>query len=155
MTTLKFSASAAYGQRGHFIARIKGRNSKYTFEYEFIGKASGKRGEYKSADVDDPGLYIERDIDRKGGHKEAFYVVAIDPRDGKITGVPCDKSTAMRLAKALDAGSVDWAAELVKLDPAPVAAEPVAPVAVDRAALETERAALVARLAEIDAELAK
>ncbi len=54
---ITLSASADFGKTGQYVARIVGRDSKFTFNREFIGRKFGKRNETSQADVDDPGLY--------------------------------------------------------------------------------------------------
>lgn len=98
---ITISAWASYGNGGkQFVARITGRDSKYTFDREFIGKRCGKRDESTEADVDEPGLYECRNIDRKGNADDNYYVI-LGGEDtlGKHT---IDKSDAMKIAKRLD-----------------------------------------------------
>lgn len=99
---IKLNASADFGHTGQYVARITGRNSKYTFEREFLGKKSGKRNEYSEAMVDDPGLYEERDVTRKG-KKERYYIV-INDLAGELCGFSAKTEDAMKIAKALDSG---------------------------------------------------
>jgi hypothetical protein len=103
------SASASYGNHGQYVARITGRDNKYTFEREFLGRKTGKRGEDTSADVDEPGLYETCSVGKRG--KESTYWVLLDcPQLGIGTKgdtmrlLEMDKSDAMKVAKALDAG---------------------------------------------------
>lgn len=108
--TITLTASAKFGYGGkQFIARITGRDPKFTFQREFLGRKEGKRGETTSVEVDEPGLYEIRDIDRKGNADESYCLIYED--GGDIGKVALDKSEAMALAKRLDAGSVDWARE--------------------------------------------
>jgi hypothetical protein len=101
MITLNASARYGYGGK-QFIARITGRNSKFTFDYEFIGKKGGKRNESSEADVDDPGLYICRDIDSKGRVEDRFRLIVGEGDAQKV--VRTDKEDAMKIAKAMDSG---------------------------------------------------
>lgn len=112
MTTITLTANAKFGQSGQFVARINGRDSKFTFNREFIGSKSGKRGETTSAEVDDPGLYEERDVDSKG-RKEDSYVLVYPTKDGGLSFVRgIAKDLAMTIAKRMDAGeSIDWRRE--------------------------------------------
>lgn len=100
MITLK--ATADYGQAGQFIARITGRDSKFTFEREFLGRKSGKRNETTTVDIDTEGLYECCDIHRKRGKQSSFYLVC------EVAGTPIqynsDKEDAMAVAKAMDSG---------------------------------------------------
>lgn len=81
-----------------YIARITGRNSKMTFEREFIGKTS--------ADVDTPGLYEIRGVDKKGRAEEPEYVLILQcgDRGDQVEEVASDKPDAMKIAKAMDEG---------------------------------------------------
>ena len=101
MITLR--ASASYGNGGkQYIARITGRNSKFTFEREFIGRKGGKRNEDCEASVDMPGLYEIRDIDRKGNVDDNYVLLV--PRGEKLEQCSADKADAMKIAKGLDDG---------------------------------------------------
>lgn len=101
---IHLTASASYGNGGkQYIARITGRDAKFTFAREFIGRKGGKRGESSEADVDDAGLYITCDIDRKG-NKDETYVV-IEEKDGGLVKENTKKEDAMTLAKLLDSVS--------------------------------------------------
>lgn len=105
---ITLSASASYGSGGkQYIARIVGRNSKMTFEREFVGSKRGKRGEHSEADLDTPGLYECRDIGRKGD-KEDRYVLLIEVDVGadepELLQFPCNKEDALKIGKAMDAG---------------------------------------------------
>jgi hypothetical protein len=100
-STITLSASAAYGYSGkQYIARITGRDSKFTFFREFIGRKGGKRGDISEATVDDAGLYMTCDIDNKGRKDETFWVV--EEKDGGIVKECCATEEAMKLAKMLD-----------------------------------------------------
>jgi hypothetical protein len=101
MGTIKLSASADYGLSGQYVARILGRNSKFTFNREFIGSKSGKRGEFTSATVDDAGLYEARDVTRKGKLEHYLLVIEVD---GELKLLKSDLDDAMKIAKALDDG---------------------------------------------------
>lgn len=84
------------GAKNAYIARITGRDSKMTFAREFIGA--------ERADVDTPGLYETRDVDKKGHGETPEYWLLL-PIDGDdVQCVETDKETAMKIAKALDAG---------------------------------------------------
>lgn len=107
-STITLTANAKFGQSGQFVARINGRDSKFTFNREFIGGKSGKRGETTSAEVDDPGLYEQRDVDSKG-RKEDSYVLVYPTKNGDLSFVRVQKDLAMAIAKRMDAGeSIDW-----------------------------------------------
>ncbi len=100
MTTIRLSASADFGQTGQYVARITGRHSKFTFEREFIGSRGGKRGDFSSADVDDPGLYEIRDATRKGKIDRYRVIVA----EGDLVLIKIGKDAAMAIARALGEG---------------------------------------------------
>lgn len=95
-------AKADYNQKGQFIARLVGRDSRYTFSREFVGRKGGKRNETTRADVDDPGVYECCDVDRKKGKVSRFYFIVQD--GDKLKELRADKEDAMTVAKALDAG---------------------------------------------------
>jgi hypothetical protein len=101
MASVTLTASADFGHTGQYVARLTGRNSKFTFEREFIGSKGGKRGEFSSADVDDPGVYEMRDATRKG--KVDKYRVVIE-FEGELHKLVSDKPDAMEICKALGAG---------------------------------------------------
>jgi hypothetical protein len=101
MTTVTLSASADYGHTGQYVARLTGRDSKFTFEREFIGTKYGKRNEGTSAEVDDPGVYEMRDVTRKGKIDKYRIVVELD---GELHKLVSDKEDAMAICKQIDAG---------------------------------------------------
>ena len=103
MQTVTLTASAKYGYGGkQYIARITGRDSKFTFAREFVGSKSGKRREEAEYQTDEPGLYVTCDIDRKGSKDETYHVVEQD--GGGVKSATCTREEAMRLAKLLDQG---------------------------------------------------
>lgn len=100
---ITLTASARYGYGGkQFIARINGRDSKFTFDREFIGKKGGKRNEDSEADVDTPGLYETRDIDSKGRTDDSYFLILEDGE--RLVKIPIDKADAMQIGKEFDAG---------------------------------------------------
>lgn len=99
---ISLSASAAFGKTGQYIAHITGRDSKWTFNREFIGRKCGKRNEGSEADVDTPGLYEMRDVDRKN-NKDDRYVIILEI-DGELCKFMADKEDAMKIGKELDGG---------------------------------------------------
>jgi hypothetical protein len=105
--TIKLSASAGYGYGGkQFCARITGRHPKFTFEYEFLGRKEGERGESTTVTVDESGLYVERDIDKKGS-TDTFYLVWFDEGQERLRKIPVDRDIAMRIARGpLDAATM-------------------------------------------------
>lgn len=102
--TILLRASARYGYGGkQYIARIIGRDPKYTFDRQFVGSKNGKRRESADYRTDEPGLYVTCDIDRKGAKDETYRLVESDGKDG-LTESICSKEEAMKIAKLLDAG---------------------------------------------------
>lgn len=114
--TITLQAGAKFGYQGkQFVARITGRGTgRFPLEFAFIGRKSGKRGEDTEAMVDEPGLYIERDIDSKGRATDTYYVIwaRADGLDYSIT----DESTMMALAKSMDADEIRAAAIAAEVD---------------------------------------
>lgn len=99
---ITLNASSDFNTAGkQYIARIKGRDSKFTFDREFIGKRSGKRNDFTSADVDDPGLYELRDTTRKGTSDKYRLIVA---QGDELVVYRCSKEEAMKIARLLDEG---------------------------------------------------
>jgi hypothetical protein len=103
MKTITFRASAKFGFGGkQYIARITGRDAKFTFERSFIDRKEGKRREDSTAIVDEPGLYMCVDVD-KHGKDETFTLVWRGPDDELYT-IHESTEEAMLIAKRLDAG---------------------------------------------------
>lgn len=104
MRTVTLTASARYGYGGkQYIARITGRDSKFTFAREFVGRKEGKRRESATHTTDEPGLYVTCDLDSKGRKDETYWVVERD-QDGDLDKTTCGLEDAMRLARLLDEG---------------------------------------------------
>lgn len=103
MASVSLTASADYGLSGQYIARIIGRDSKFTFQREFIGRKYGKRNEGSEADVDESGLYELCDVTKKRGKVQRYRVVLELP-SGELAKLVASKEDAMAIAKALDAG---------------------------------------------------
>jgi hypothetical protein len=152
-TTVTFSAARERGSRGHaFIAQITGRHPKFTFAYEFRGKKD-RNGDVEYQ-TDEPGLYVERDVDSKGRSTDTFWV-AYNAPDGSFRAASIAKERAMEIARRMDSGApVDltaignslrvaglrrklaaypdhedaptWLATLAEIDPQPEADEPEA-----------------------------
>lgn len=72
MNTVTLSAdNKQYGNtRGHYVARLIGRDSKFTFSREFLGS---------DVHVDAPGVYEICNIDKKGRKDKTYRLVAISP----------------------------------------------------------------------------
>jgi len=100
--TVTLHASARFGFGGkQYIARITGRDPKFTFARDFVGQKSGKRREDAEYMTDEPGLYMTCDIDRKGNKDETYWVVERQDDGGLIYDSVC-KEDAMALAKAME-----------------------------------------------------
>lgn len=116
-TTVTLTAEACYGYGGkQYIARITGRDSKYTFARKFVGTKGGKRRESSEYQTDEPGLYVCCDIDRKGNKEETYYILR-ERKDG-FSSRTCTREQAMQLAKLMDSMSFD-AARLIVFPPKP------------------------------------
>ena len=110
---ITLTAEGRYGYEGkQFIARIVGRDAKFTFSREFVGRRSGKRNGTTEADLDTPGLYEVCDVDSKG-NKDSRYILLFESSDGvlvKLRGTADNadgidgKDAAMTIAKRMDAG---------------------------------------------------
>jgi hypothetical protein len=106
-TTTTLTAEAEFGFGGkQYIARITGRDPKFTFAREFVGRKSGKRGETTTHETDEPGLYMTVDVDKRG-KDETFYIVYDCPGVG-ILKTPVDRIDMMGFARRLDDGPVDF-----------------------------------------------
>jgi hypothetical protein len=113
-TTIELTAEAGWNYEGQqHIARITGRHPRLTFAREFIGRRFGKRNEATTARIDDPGLYVCRNVDRKGNKGDTFCLVF---RVGdELLKLPEDEDEAMAIAKRLDAREELGCAELREL----------------------------------------
>ena len=102
--TIKLTASARYGYGGkQYIARIVGRDPKFTFAREFVGRKSGKRRDYSEHITDEPGLYITCDLDSKGRKEETFFL--LEEIEGGLEKYTVNREQAMGLARLFDSGS--------------------------------------------------
>jgi hypothetical protein len=107
MVTLN-AQSKSYGNTGQYIARLKGRDRKFGYDREFVGRKSGSTS---SATIDEPGLYEMCNLDRKGRKEHVYRIIVehegelIELRAGgdNIDGVAAEE-TAMAITKRLDAG---------------------------------------------------
>ena len=117
MTMITLSAGARYGYGGkQFIARIVGRDAKFTFAREFVGRKGGKRGESSTADVDEPGLYETRDVGAKGNTDDRYCLIL--PHGGGLALQWIDKEGAMKVAREIQSGrDVTRCAEHLPADP--------------------------------------
>ena len=112
---IRLSAGAAYGQKGQFVARVTGRDPKFTFAREFLGRKEGKRGGSTTVMVDEPGLYETRDVDRKGGIEDTYHVVEMTAAG--LVKDTCMTEDAMTLARLIGDG-VDFAEAVARVWPA-------------------------------------
>lgn len=101
MITLRASENynsrfAPPGAKKAYIARITGRDSKMTFAREFLGK--------ESVDVDTPGLYETRSVDKKGRPEDPDYILICEVNGETRSNRTVTKEDAMKIAKALDQG---------------------------------------------------
>lgn len=106
--------SYCYGNNKQYIARITGRDSKFTFCREFTGRKEGRRGDRTLANVDTPGLYELCDIDKRGNKEPHFRIVVDHPAkpDELINFAAAAANAddqdgtdvALKIAKRLDAG---------------------------------------------------
>ncbi len=204
------TASSDYNTAGkQHIGLVVGPDRKWGLKLEFVGAKSGKRMDYTTAKVTEPGLYKVRSTTRKGTNDS--YVLIWDHPTHGLDEETVDEQRAVELAKgslstsALNAAgrqaAIEWQEqkiaanaekpddEIVKLphglltldrgehthatiravrraELAILRGDPVGDLPVEigdapsdpsfrRRALEDERTALLARLAEIDAELAR
>jgi hypothetical protein len=100
---ITLSATARYGFGGkQYIARITGRDRKFTFAREFVGRREGKRNEDSVFETDEPGLYLCCDIDRRGDKEERFRLVL--PWEDDVAVWKVAKEDALKIARALDDG---------------------------------------------------
>lgn len=101
-SSVHLKAEASWGNEGkQYIARIRGRSSKFTFDREFIGAKTGKRHEYSSIYVDDSGLYETCSIDRKGRKDRTFWVVL--EYESNVRGGVVTEQEAMIVARGIGA----------------------------------------------------
>lgn len=84
------------------VAHITGRCPKWTFASVVVSKGGRNRTDGE-ADIDTPGLYEIRSVDRKDRQSER-YVLIIEDADGDLVEWDCEKADAMKIAKAMDAG---------------------------------------------------
>lgn len=101
--------SKCWGNNKQYIARVTGRDSKFTFEREFIGS---KNGTVSTARVDDAGLYEICDIDKKG-NKSAYFRIVVPNAAGELIELKAGghnadgqdgTEVAMTIAKRMDGG---------------------------------------------------
>lgn len=106
-TSQTLTASGDFGNEGkQYVARITGRDEKFRFARKFMGRKEGKRGGSTSVLIDEPGLYVEHDVTRKGS-TDTYIVLWMD--GDHLERDTIDESEALAAAKAIDAGSWDAA----------------------------------------------
>lgn len=116
-TAVTLYASARFGFGGkQYIARIDGRDSKFTFSRTFVGKKDGKRGEDSEVMIDEAGLFERRNIDSKGRSEDVYLFVWLDGETARTW--PVSREEAMAYAKRIEKGENvnDLAKEIVILE---------------------------------------
>jgi len=167
-TAIKLQADAAYGCKGQYIARITGRDAKYTFARTFIGRKEGKRGDATVALIDVPGLYEICDVGTRG--KQSFFRLILSQASAEGAGLGkfnASETDALLIARQLEDGialdqiahatgwgSGDWEMGPQAPTPAPTPQEPESEqdeIAVDVTSLSSDqlRRLLAAALAEM------
>lgn len=125
--TVTLTASARYGYGGkQYIARITGRDSKFTFNREFVGQKGGKRRESSEFMTDEPGLYMTCDLDSKGRKEETYYILRERNNEGFCSRT-CSKEQAMEIAKLMDKGMGFEEARTKVFPPQPPKVETIPP----------------------------
>lgn len=103
--SIKFSAEAAFGHTGQFIARVTGPDSRFGVALEFLGHKNGKRGELTTVTIVDSGLYKTRSVDRKGCKDDTYYVVW--QLDDVLIQTQVSEADALKLAKDLGSSNIE------------------------------------------------
>jgi len=107
MITLRATAAFGFGGK-QYIGRVTGRDPKWGLRLEFIGTKGGKRNEETTAEVDDPGIYVVRNWDRKNRADETYLLILEVGQDDegapKLRSFSLDKSDALKIAKLMDGG---------------------------------------------------
>lgn len=135
--TVNFKAESAYGFTGQYVARITGRDPKFTFKREFVGRKCGKRGDVTSYDTDEPGLYEECSVTKRGKDSTYWLMLPDSRRPSGFMTETIDKADAMRIAKAIAEGiALDQLAhstgDTIVMGPAPAhVVEPATPESTD------------------------
>jgi len=94
-TEYTFTATTSGGRSGAFVARITGVSVEYGFEREFLGR---------EANIDYPGLFEIRSLDRRGNRESLYRVVIRVEALGGLRWCAVDRSAAAKIAKGLDIG---------------------------------------------------
>lgn len=99
---------APQGAKKAYVARIKGRDSKMTFNREFLGT---------NPTIDEPGLFEIRKTDNKGRADDGYRVIMMVGEELKVS-TTFDKPDAMKIAKAMDEGrSIESIVEMIPYHP--------------------------------------
>lgn len=99
--TITLTATARYGYGGkQYIALLTGRDPKFTFKREFVGRKEGKRRETATYTTDQPGLYMTCDLDSKGRKDETYWLLEKVGRN--LEDHTCSLEKAMEIASWLD-----------------------------------------------------
>jgi hypothetical protein len=102
--------SKAYRNTGQYIARITGRDKKYGYTREFVGR---KDSNLTKAFIDEPGVYEVGDIDKKGRKDPSWRIILNRPADcpplretadADFIQGHIDESELATIARRLDAG---------------------------------------------------
>lgn len=101
-SAVTFVAGSDFGFSGQYVARITGRDSKYTFTRQWVGSKTGKRDERTEAMVDEAGLYEVRNVTKKSKEDSFFFVCAV--ADGEVVKIRTDREDAMKVAKEIGSG---------------------------------------------------
>jgi len=105
-----YAESKAYGQSGHYVARIDGRDEKVTFSRSFVGIQSGRD---RVAVIDSPGLYEICNLDKKGRKSQVYRIIVNDPSIGDLIELRAGgdnfdgedgREAAMKIARRMDDG---------------------------------------------------
>jgi hypothetical protein len=101
--------SKCYGSTSQYMARITGRDPKFTFRREFTGK---KDRSTTTAYIDEPGLFEMCDIDKKGRKEQSYWIVVPKPE----TNTDAERLVALNIgSRNLDGGdSTTVAAQIAK-----------------------------------------
>ena len=71
---IELTAVAQHGNK-QYIARITGRDARYTFAREFVGERIGAARDVRVFLCDEPGLYVTCDITAENAKAEAYHLV--------------------------------------------------------------------------------
>jgi hypothetical protein len=99
--SVKLTGSHDYYGKGKasYVARLTGRDSKWTFSREFLAKGQDRRDAV--AEVIEPGLYEVRNVDKKERVTDE-YVIVLEDADGDLEQHDATKADAMKITKLLD-----------------------------------------------------